>query len=117
MKRLRGLSVAMFVPLLLIEPIRCVNAVEAPPISAGTLTPTGALGIIRAAHTATLLSSGKVLITGGCAIQSCEGGPLSASTELYDPDARRFTQGPKSAHRRRLGPDAHNVSRAIRPEH
>ncbi len=94
MKRLRGLSVALFVPLALTEPIRCVNNVVAP-ISPGTLTQTGSLGVIRATHTATLLSNGKVLIAGGCAIQSCEGGPMSSSTELYDPDSRRFTQGPR----------------------
>ncbi|AKJ05629.1 T1SS secreted agglutinin RTX [Archangium gephyra] len=50
--------------------------------AAGTWSTTGALGTARARHTATLLPSGKVLVTGG------EGasGPLT-SAELYDPAA------------------------------
>lgn len=95
MKRPRGFVFALIVPLALTEPVCCTSSVVAPAINPGTLTPTGALGVIRAAHTATLLPDGKVLITGGCAVQSCEGGPMSASTELYDPDARRFVQGPR----------------------
>jgi hypothetical protein len=88
--------------MALTEPIRCARDVVAP-ISPGTLTPTGSLGVIRAAHTATLLSSGKVLITGGCAVQSCEGGSLSSSTEVYDPAARRFTEGPRMSTERAGG--------------
>ena len=96
MKRQRRLIVALLVPLSLPGPICCGSpVVVAPAISPGTLTPTGDLGAIRAAHTATLLANGNVLITGGCAIQSCERGPLSASTEFYEPDTRRFTHGPR----------------------
>ena len=43
--------------------------------SAGTWTNTGSMNVARQGHTATLLSSGKVLVAGG--------GPASA--ELYDP--------------------------------
>jgi MYXO-CTERM domain-containing protein len=47
----------------------------------GTWSPTGALASARSSHTATLLPSGKVLVTGG-------GGPgveTLASAEVYDP--------------------------------
>lgn len=43
------------------------------------------MSVSRAAHTATLLPDGSVLITGGCVRESCEAGELSASAELYDP--------------------------------
>lgn len=42
----------------------------------------------RAAHQATLLKSGKVLITGGCAGYSCE--KILSSAELYDPASQTF---------------------------
>ena len=47
----------------------------------GTWSPTGALPWARAGHTATLLPSGKVLVTGGYV----PGGVSFASAELYDP--------------------------------
>lgn len=49
----------------------------------------------RAAHTATLLFSGKVLIAGGCTEPSCELSADGASTELYDPRSKRFVRGPR----------------------
>jgi hypothetical protein len=39
----------------------------------------------RAAHSATLLRSGEVLIAGGCAIDGCERDARGAETELFDP--------------------------------
>ncbi|WP_019585014.1 Kelch repeat-containing protein [Deinococcus apachensis] len=39
----------------------------------------------RAAHTATLLPGGQVLLVGGCTRPSCELDERSASAELYDP--------------------------------
>src|SRR5262249_6531109 len=50
--------------------------------------PAGCLGTARDEHTATLLSSGKVLIVGGTA--NPPGGYL-ASAELFDPATGKFT--------------------------
>jgi N-acetylneuraminic acid mutarotase len=44
----------------------------------------------RAAHTATLLSDGKLLVTGGCAGKNCNSLAL-ASAELYDPATGTWT--------------------------
>jgi hypothetical protein len=46
----------------------------------GTWTSTGSLGTARGSHTATLLSSGKVLVAGGAGNSG-----FLASAELYDP--------------------------------
>ncbi|MGD1096899.1 MAG: kelch repeat-containing protein [Bryobacteraceae bacterium] len=52
---------------------------------AGSFTPTGSMTTPREGHTATLLTNGKVLITGG------EVGPNALITaELYDPDSGVF---------------------------
>lgn len=56
--------------------------------SAGTFNFTGTMTTARAAHTATLLSSGKVLIAGG---SQRSGLAALASTELYDPSTQSFT--------------------------
>jgi Kelch motif protein len=57
------------------------------------VTPAPSLQVPRAVHTATLLLSGKVLIAGGCTVDSCELDEQGASTELYDPAANRFERG------------------------
>jgi hypothetical protein len=57
----------------------------------GRFSPTGDMGVARAGHAATRLLDGRVLIAGGVLIE--EGGlvkPLS-STEMFDPDAGRFS--------------------------
>ena len=54
--------------------------------SSGSLVPTGNLTTPREYHNATLLTNGKVLITGGWA-----GTTAWASAELYDPASRTFT--------------------------
>ncbi len=51
----------------------------------GLIIPAGKMQTARAAHTATVLKSGKVLIAGGFA-----GNPLS-SVEIYDPALKTFT--------------------------
>ena len=48
----------------------------------------------RAAHTATTLPDGRVLIAGGCTVDSCELSADSATTEFFDPAHEAFTAGP-----------------------
>ena len=54
----------------------------------GTFTATGSMPAARYSHTATLLSNGKVLVTGG---SSSFGNNASANAALYDPAAGTFT--------------------------
>ncbi|HEX2093960.1 MAG TPA: kelch repeat-containing protein [Longimicrobiaceae bacterium] len=64
----------------------------------------------RAAHTATLLPDGRVLVAGGCTAAGCEPGRGSATAELYDPETRAFrsagrTSGTRIGHTATLLPD------------
>ena len=56
-------------------------------LTSGVWYPTGSLSDARAYHTATLLPSGKVLVTGG----QDSGNDWTAVSELYDPAARTWT--------------------------
>ena len=58
----------------------------------------GSMTITRAAHTATLLRDGRVLLAGGCVERSCEG--VTATTELFDPSTGESTPGPEMLERR-----------------
>lgn len=62
------------------------------PVSADAESPRvvriGEMSVQRAAHQATLLATGEVLITGGCAGRGCD--QILASVEVYDPAARSF---------------------------
>ncbi|HWY67774.1 MAG TPA: Ig-like domain-containing protein [Terriglobales bacterium] len=66
----------------------------------GSFAPTGNMGTARGGHTATLLTSGKVLVTGGVisiasvSSSSCAGSPatmIASTAELYDPATGTFT--------------------------
>jgi hypothetical protein len=58
--------------------------------SAGTFTPTGSLAVARAGHTATLLSGGKVLITGGLT-DPTNFESSTTTAEIYDPSTGAFS--------------------------
>ena len=49
----------------------------------------------RAAHTASLLPNGRVLVVGGCVVDGCS--DATERTELYDPSTESFRAGPKLA--------------------
>ncbi len=53
------------------------------PAGAGTFTPTMNMAASRERHAATLLGSGKVLVTGGCG--PCDTSPSFKGAELFDP--------------------------------
>jgi hypothetical protein len=62
----------------------------------GTLRPTGTLNMARYAHTATLLSDGRVLVTGGLERDRV----ALNSAEIYDPKAGQFSlAGPMTTKR------------------
>ena len=78
------------------------------PVS-GAWTGTGSLNAARCAHTATLLTSGKVLVTGGGNLVEASG-PILASTELYDRTSGTWTTAaslstPRIGHTATLLPD------------
>jgi hypothetical protein len=56
-------------------------------LATGQWTPTGSMGQPRQLHTATLLTSGKVLVAGGV---SFFGGLFPTSAELYDPSTGKW---------------------------
>lgn len=71
---------------------------------------TGSMAAPRAAHSATALTDGRVLIVGGCTLDGCELGEHSATAELYDPATGGFTDtgsmnSPRIGHTATLLPD------------
>jgi hypothetical protein len=76
--------------------------------SQGAFAPTGDMSTQRQGHTATLLTSGRVLVTGGYAIHG--GWPVWDSAELYDPLTGTFAltgrlTTPRGGHTATLLPD------------
>ena len=89
-------------PLLLALGCSAQSATLPPAIAPGTIAGVGAMSVARAAHTATLLNDGRVLIVGGL------GGGVSA--ELFDPTTRTFSrtgdlQVARASHTATLLPD------------
>ena len=68
-----------------------INSAEIYDPATGIWTPTGSLATERGDHTATLLSNGKVLVTGGRPSFSGAGNLPITSTELYDPASGTWT--------------------------
>ena len=64
--------------------------------ASGTWTPTGSLATSRYLHRATLLASGRVLVTGGMANGTAVGQATVdlASSEIFDPVSGSWTPGP-----------------------
>jgi Kelch motif len=58
--------------------------------SRGEISRTSSLRLPRAAHTATRLADGRVLIAGGCTLDGCEGTERGRRAELFDPRRGRF---------------------------
>ncbi len=71
------------------------EAPEAVSVAPNTLTMIGSMTTPRSGHTATLLASGKVLITGGQGT-----GGFLASAELFDPATRKFSPTASMAFKR-----------------
>jgi Kelch motif len=75
--------------------VRLLVALSLVPAIAAGGNPHLGMTVPRAAHTATLLANGQVLVAGGCSIDSCELDARGATTELFDPQTQRFREGPR----------------------
>lgn len=65
---------------------------QLPGASLGRLEVVGRMAMRRAVHTATALADGRILLAGGCTLDSCEG--VTATTELLDPVTGTVEAGP-----------------------
>ncbi|BCB78432.1 hypothetical protein GCM10022251_29890 [Phytohabitans flavus] len=79
----------------------CTSAAPRPPAPEFSTQPLRA----RAAHTATLLADGRVLLAGGCANDGCGTADAAPHTEIYLP-GHGFAAGPAMRHPR----DAHTAT-------
>lgn len=85
-----AISTATAVPLASLPPT--ATATQMPSAASGRIEATGALTVVRAAHTATLLPGGKVLIAGGCTRGTCDLTDEGRTAELYDPATGTFAR-------------------------
>lgn len=74
--------------LMLLVVVTCGASFTRAYSQSGLFQPTGELKVARRDHTATRLSNGLVLVTGGCGVQTCT---ALASSEIYDPVTGLFT--------------------------
>ena len=65
-------------------------------VATGIFSPTGSMSSKRAGHAATLLGSGKVLVTGGVVDPPVTPCPADIPAELYDPATGRFANTGKT---------------------
>lgn len=88
---LRRLVCSLVVILLTLSPYLAPARAAA---QARQLQPGPAMLFPRAAHTATTLADGRVLIAGGCTADSCDLTADGATTEIFDPARNVFVAGP-----------------------
>ncbi|MCA1661527.1 MAG: kelch motif-containing protein, partial [Novosphingobium sp.] len=62
--------------------------------------PALTMPVARAAHSAVALADGRVLLIGGCVAESCEGGPASATADVFSAATMRFAPAGRLAERR-----------------
>jgi Kelch motif protein/galactose oxidase-like protein len=85
LRRVGGLAVVILV-VAASTASNLLNPSSAAPC--GVSSPTGAMTLARAGHTATLLRSGKVLVAGGATDSNTQ---VTSSAELYDPATESWT--------------------------
>jgi hypothetical protein len=88
------LVVVRMVAVTVVTLAGCTGPAGTGPDPGGGLTALPSLGLSRAAHTATALPDGRVLVAGGCTRAGCGGTAAGRHAEIYDPHARTFGAGP-----------------------
>ncbi len=101
LKRFVGLGIVL-------GALRVAGSPPAPPSAAPAVVALGRMAKPRAAHQATRLTDGRVLITGGCPDRGCP--RFTSSAELYDPVTGAFQAAapmrvPRASHTATLLPD------------
>jgi hypothetical protein len=104
----RSVIVTVLLGLVLVGIALAWGPEDGGPGAAYRVVPVGHMSTDRAAHQATLLPDGRVLVSGGCAGDHCS--RTLASAELYDPATRSFRRAasmnvPRASHAAALLPD------------